>query len=319
MWRFVAPAVLACSLHAGCIAVNETQLLARDLAEANTAFAALDPNLVFSYAPVLGKRIISAADLEKWAADHGLQNVRASSTCFERAMKNLEREDVMGALKAAIGSDVEDLRLEVTDICPCKVPAGRLQFPLSGASLPPSAHPEIPVLWRGHLVGADGTTYSVWARVRAIASVRAVRALSDLHSQQTLSRKDLEEIRIPASPLRSPQGVVSYEGKVMKVSLARGAVLQPEFVRTPSEVERGSLVTVEVVNGAARLALEARAETAGNTGQVVTLTNPVGAARFRASVTGPGRAQIVLSNQYGQNANSSTKTLPMAILTGRSF
>jgi flagella basal body P-ring formation protein FlgA len=61
------------------------------------------------------------------------------------------------------------------------------------------------------------------------------------------------------------------------------------------EVTRGSTVTVEVINGATRLELKARAESAGHIGETVVLTNPSGLSRFQATVTGPGTVEIALS------------------------
>ena len=324
MWRIVT-ALLVCGFsgRASCIAIEGGQLFARDLAKADRAFATLDPSLVFSFAPVPGnQRVVSASDLEKWASDHGLQIAHAASVCFERVARIPDIREVADALRRAIGPDFEDLQLEVIDVCQCQVPAGRLEFPLAGASLPPSAHPETPVLWRGRLISADGAAYPVWARVRVLASIKALRAVTDLHARQVLTRRDLEEVNVSGSPLCSLQSgpLAGYEGKVMKISLARGSILRPEFVRTPSEIERGSLVQVEVVNGAARLSLEARAESAGNTGQIITLTNPAGAARFHAVITGPGRAEVVLSKGNSQGtAFLSEVSRPENAVVGRSF
>lgn len=309
MWRlgFIL-AAFACSMHAACITVDQPQLLARDLAKADPAFATLDPNLVFSYAPSPGKqRFVPATELDKWAADHGLGNVQSSSACFERAAAELRSDDVAAAIKRTLGSDIEGLQVAIVDLCPCRVPLGQLQFPWSGASAPPPGHPEVPVLWRGQMVAADGTSYPVWARLRVIASVHIVRAASSLRQHQTLTEHDLEEAVVQDSPLRfrKPASVLAFAGKVMTVSISRGAILAPEFVRNPDDIERGSLVAVDVVNGAARIALQARAETAGNTGQIVTLINPAGAARFHASVMGPGRAQIVLSPMFHEGAVAS--------------
>lgn len=324
MWRVgLIVLTFACSMSAACIDVIGQDLLASDLAKADPAFASLDPGIVFSYAPALGaSKFVSGAELEQWAAKHGLQ-VKPVSACFARATQLLEPADVAAAVVKAITPDLENLQVDVVEVCPCKLPNGQLQFVSDGASTPTVTHPEAPVFWRGQLIDAQGRSYPVWARVRALASIPVVRAAKGLRQQHIVTREDLELTRIQASPLGlSPAaGIQGYVGKVMKMSLAQGAILKPDFVRTPYEVERGSLVSVDVVNGAAFLALKARAETAGNTGQMVTLMNPAGAARFQALVTGPGHAEVVLSALQADRSDLlSEKREPQAGTVGaRSF
>jgi flagella basal body P-ring formation protein FlgA len=297
-------------LSAACIAVGGGKLTAGDLTKADTAFGALDASLVFSFAPAIGEqRTVTGGELAKWASEHGIQNVTVGAACFERAIQELNAKDIAAAVRTAIGPDVEDLQIDVVEICACKVPKGKLEFGLDGASPASLAHSDVPVLWRGQWMGEDGTTYPVWVRVRIVASVQVVRAVKDLRQQHILAAEDLQMVKIQASPLSFPRtaSVQAYAGKAMKISLQRGAILRPDFVRAPNEVERGSLVTVEVTNGAAHLALRARAETAGNAGQIVTLTNPAGAARFQALVAGPGHAVVNLSAASLSRAEASNE------------
>jgi flagella basal body P-ring formation protein FlgA len=325
MWRIgLFVLAFACSLSAGCIGVSGGNLVASDLAKADPAFATLDPSLVFAYAPAPGsQRLVDASELEKWASEHGLQHLKTASACFERTAQELEPADVTAAIRNTLGEGLGRLRIDVVEICPCKVPKGKLDFTLAGASIPPVTHPEAAVLWRGQLIDPDGRSYPVWTRVRVVASVAVVRATRNLHQQHTLTAEDLEIARIDTSPLdfSTAAGIQAYAGKVMKTSLAKGAILQPQFVRAAYEVERGSLVAVDVVNGGARLALSARAEAAGDTGEIITLTNPAGAARFQALVTGPGRAEVVLSSPQSDRPASSSEhaALEPHTVAARSF
>ncbi len=320
-------AALVSSVQAGCIALDGAQITAGDLAKASAEFARLDPALVFSFAPVLGsQRTIPAAELGRWAADHGLGKVILPSACFERASHELAPDEVLRALNAAFetgpyGLHMDDLHIDVVEVSRCRLPAGRLEFSLTGASPPPIDHPETPVLWRGRLVASDGRLYPVWARVRVLASVVVVRAATDLRPRKILSREDLEQAKIFSSPLRFQRAetVAAYEGFVTYISVPRGTTLQPGLVHRPFDVERGSLVEVQVVNGGAKLALAAHAETAGNTGDVITLTNPIGAARFRASVTGPARAEILLSPERLETASIARETRPGNRVSDRNF
>lgn len=290
-------AAVVSALHAECVRVEGPYITAADLAKAYIGFQSLDPGLVFSFAPPLGaQRTLSPAELDKWAKSHGLEFASGSAACFVRASYKLGQDDVVNALRAAIGPHFESVRIEVVEACQCAVPAGRLDFEMSGAAAPPADRPETPVLWRGRLIGPDKRAYQVWVRVRVLAAVSLVRAAADLKKEKVLSDEDLEVLTTQDSPLRFPnsRSRAAFKGKILNLSLRRGTILQPNMVHSPSDVERGSVVRVEVVDGGARLMLTARAETAGNRGDLVTLTNPAGAARFRASVTGPGRAEISL-------------------------
>ena len=301
-----AVAASVSSLRAGCIAVDGAQITAGDLAKASTEFTKLEHTTVFSFAPMLGsQRTISGAEIAAWAAGHGLGKIATSSACFERASYELAPDDVLKTLKAVLGTSVHDLHIEVLELCRCKLPAGRLEFSISGAALPPLDHPAAPILWRGRLVDSDGHSYPVWARARIVATVTVIRAAKNLRPRQMLSREDLEEVKISGSPLRfrHEETMAAFEGTLTNISVARGTILRPELVHRPSDVERGSVVEVEVVNGGAKLLLTARAEAAGNKGDVITLTNPSGAARFRASVTGPARAEISLSPERLETAS----------------
>jgi len=314
MLKFVLTGtVLASALQAGCIAVEGSQITAGELAKVSSEFATLDPTLVFSFAPRAGsQRIIPAPEMQRWAVDHGLAEVPMAPACFERVSYTLTPEVVSEALQAAIGTGAEDLHIDIIDICPCKIPAGRLEFTLSGASRPPVGHPETPVLWRGRLLTSDGRVYPVWVRARVTASVTVVRTTTYVRSGRPLRREDLEQVKISDSPLRFPltETVTAYEGKLVNVSVPRGTILRPDAVHAASDVERGSLVKVDVVNGGAHLVLSARAETAGNAGDVITLTNPTGAARFRASVVGPGRAEVSLSQESLETARTAKEAQP---------
>ncbi len=68
------------------------------------------------------------------------------------------------------------------------------------------------------------------------------------------------------------------------------------ITRPPREVERGATVDVEVVSGGAVLKLQARAESGGELGEMVTLRNPTTKTCFSARVAGPGRATVDAKN-----------------------
>lgn len=310
------------TLQAGCIAIDRAQITAGDLAKADREFARLDPNLIFSFAPAIGgQRNVPAPEIESWAAQHGLGGAPRSAACFERTSRELSPEDIVEAVRTALGSGFEDLRIGVVDICNCKVPAGKLEFTRNGASLPPEKHPDTPVLWKGRLLAADGDVYPVWARIQILATVTVVRAARNLRPQQALRGEEIEEVKISASPLRfgQIQTAAAYAGKIVNTSIEQGTILEPKMVHVPLDVERGSLVRVEVVNGGTVLELDAKAETGGNLGEPIVLTNPAGAARFRAYVTGPGHAQVAVIGKSLAGETAIHESGPANTGSGRGF
>jgi flagella basal body P-ring formation protein FlgA len=299
MWRllFVLPALSSLLSAATCIAVEGREIVAKDVAKVDPAFAAVNPDLPFSYAPRIGaQRIIPVSDLAHWGARAGVETTSTSSACFERPAHNLSVAEIRTAVQRVFPeSDI--VQIDVLEVCKCNVPAGRLDFTVEGASAPPFGHPDVPVLWRGQIWSASGSPYPVWASVRVLAKSSVVRLRQDLRAGEAIRQEALEQIVITDSPvrLRRPDSAGNYVGKVVNRNACAGTYLDPSVVAPLPEVTRGSTVTVEVVNGATRLELKARAETPGHTGDTVVLTNPSGLGRFRATVTGPGAVQIALS------------------------
>ncbi|MBV9081227.1 MAG: flagellar basal body P-ring formation protein FlgA [Acidobacteriaceae bacterium] len=180
---------------------------------------------------------------------------------------------------------------------------------LTGAAAPPIGHPEAPVLWRGEVLTNEGESYPIWARVRVLARTTAVRTKSNLKPQQVITDHDIEQVEVTDSPVRlhAPDTTSIYVGKTANRAVAANTYLERSMITPVAEVTRGSIVAVEVINGAMNLKLKARAETAGNTGDTVTLTNPSGLRRFTAVVTGRGTAELVLSPDAAQNSGRGLK------------
>jgi flagella basal body P-ring formation protein FlgA len=299
MWRclFVLPFLSSLLGAATCVAVEGSEILAKDVAKIDPAFAAVNPDLPFSYAPVIGaQRIITPAELAHWALKAGIETKLADPACFERLAHNLSAADVRAAIERAfLESNI--VQIEILEICKCNVPAGRLDFTVEGAGAPPLGHPDVPVLWRGQIWPPSGSPYPVWARVRVLAKSTVVRLRQNLRSGETIRQEALEQLTITDSPVRlpKPDSIANYAGKVINRDVRAGSYLDAGLIAPLPEVTRGSTVTVEVVNGATRLELKARAETAGHVGEIVTLTNPSGLKHFRATVIAPGVVQIALS------------------------
>lgn len=322
MWRclVVLPVLTNLLSAATCVAVEGSEIVASDVAKADQAFAAVNPDLPFSYAPVIGaQRIISASELAHWAAKAGIEERSAMPVCFERPAHTLSAADVRAAIQKTFPQS-NIAQIDVLEICKCNVPAGRLDFAVEGAGVPPLGRPDMPVLWRGQVQPTSGSPYPVWVRVRVLAKSTVVRLKRGLRPGEIIPQEALEEVSVTDSPvrLRQPDSIASYKGKIINRAVRAGSYLDPTLITPLPEVARGAIVTVEVLNGATRLQIKARAETAGHVGETVILTNPSGLRRFRATVTGPGNVQIALSPNATLDPQEKNGNTP-ATNTGRTL
>lgn len=322
MWRcLVVLPVLSNLLGAAtCVAVEGSEIVARDVAKADSSFAAVNPDLPFSYAPVIGaQRVISPSELAHWAAKAGIEEHSAKPVCFERPAHTLSAADVRSAIQKTF-PESNIVQIDILEICKCIVPAGRLDFAVEGAGVPPLGRADMPVLWRGQVRTASGSPYPVWARVRVLAKSNLVRLRRNLHSGEIIPQESLEEVTVTDSPvrLRRSDSSAVYAGKIANRAVRAGGYLDPTLITPLPEVTRGATVTVEVLNGATRLQLKARAETAGHVGETVILTNPSGLRRFQATVTGPGSVQIALSPNPKVDTQEKNGNTP-ATTTGRTL
>jgi flagella basal body P-ring formation protein FlgA len=291
--------MLVSSLHAaGCISIEGDEIRGRDLAHGDLAFAALNPELYVSYAPAIGnQRAIAPQELAAVARANGISYTPHGSVCFVRSSFTLTAADAAAKIRDAFGTRGGGVQVDVLEVCKCSLPAGTLQFSLRGASLPPLGHSDTPSLWRGQLISKSGMSYPVWVRARVLAKLTLVRAKENIRPQAIIERNQVEEVVATESPLRftGTQSAAEYIGKLATRSILEGYYLDPQIVRVPPDIIRGEVVKVDVIDGPTHLQLDARAETSGKAGDRVTLINPSGLHKFQATISGPGRAQIVLS------------------------
>ena len=312
---------LSCPSWTACLSLDNDQIRAGDAAQLDPAFGAISPSLRLSYAPMPGKqRIVAVEEWNRWAKDHGVQATLDSPVCFERAQADLSKEAIARAIKQAVEPGVTMARLEVLEVCACAVPPGKLEFSSPGASLPPSATPDTPMTWRGKVVTAGGASYPIWARVIALAQWTVVKTKAPLSAGHILAASELQEVQITEALLRRSRSetMAYYLGKPLNRAVAAETTLQPGWTALPPEVPRSSLVTVLVRVGPLHLALQARAEAEGHTGDRIPVTNLSGQKRFTAVVTGAGTAEVELTpqslaekaeNNPGTTATSSRKAL----------
>lgn len=292
------PALLLAA--AACLPVAGERVTAGDLARLEPAFGALSSDTPLGYAPAPGaRRIFHRAELLRLAARYGVTLPPGDGLCVSRPLERLEKSRVLEAMRAALGS--LQARVEIVELAAFAVPPGELEFPRSLLSRAPRNDPARPVLWRGHVRTAAGRSYPVWARVRVTVPCRRVIALEPLPAGRPILASQMRQEEFEACPWDEPPPVAAAElaGKAPRRLIPAGAPVTREAVQAPPDVERGDMVQVEALRGRARVEAAARAESAGARGQVVSLRNLESGRRFRATVTGKGRAVVRESSQGG--------------------
>ena len=213
------------------------------------------------------------------ARHYGVDIGTSPDICFERAMETLDRNKLLESMREALG--LQDARIEIVETSTYPVPRGRLVFRAEDLGRPalPSAEP--PVTWRGSVIYGSGQRFSIWARVRVSASVPRVVAVENLKRGEPIAA-----------------GKIRVAGRTPVRDLAAGAEIHRAQIVPAPDVKRGDMIDVEVRSGAARLVLTAEAETAGRSGDVITVRNPASKKLFKARILEKGRAFFDVSNGH---------------------
>ncbi len=277
----------------GCIAVEGERVLARDLAAAEAAFAGVPPETAFGWAPAPGaRRLLQGADLIRRAAPHQLNLAAGASFCVVRPLEPLSRERLLAAMRASIPQ--AEARIEVVEFSGFLVPPGELEFPAGGLSRPPARDPGRPVLWRGHVRYGERRRLPVWARVRIAIPATFVAAGSAMRAGEVVEAGRLRLQSAEVFPFAEPVAslIEQAAGRRLRGAVAAGAPIPLRLLEAPPEVGRGELVRVQSSSGGATVAITARAESSGSTGDTVVVRNPESGKRFRARVEGKGAVSV---------------------------
>jgi flagella basal body P-ring formation protein FlgA len=196
-------------------------------------------------------------------------------------------------------SGLKDARLELLDFSRHPVPRGELEFPHSGLAPPPATRSLAPLLWRGRVRYAGSRSYPIWARVKISITCDQVVAAQNLTAGRPVEAGQVEIRTAELNPFSErPAGALDQViGRLPRRSIPSGSALLPSALAAPKQVERGEMVSVEVFSGAAQLSLQAQAQSAGNSGDVISLRNPASGRRFPARVEGERKAVIHANSQ----------------------
>jgi len=283
-----------------CVVLQNDRIYARDVAPAIPEFAALPGDMTIGYSPAPGaRRILTSVALVALARSYEVELQSPRNVCFELRSMELRREEVRAAVLEELGQDsnkcgVDGIEVEVLQWGPETTPNGQIVFPNGCLQLLPNHGSRGEALWRGHVLYGTNRTFEIWARARIKVHFTEVVAVSDIDAGMPIRQDQVRLARTEASflddkPARRLEEVVGYAcRRPMRAGTALG---RSQLYRLP-EVGKGDIVQVQVAAGFARLALEARAESAGPIGAMVWVRNLTSGKAFRAKVVGKGMVAV---------------------------
>jgi len=283
-----------------CVFAEGSEIRGKDLAAALPAFDRLPQDFVLGNMPLPGsKRTIHSSELTSLARRFSIGLPDAPDICFEWPMAPLGRDRILAAMRASL--PVPDARIEIVETSLYAVPSGKVEFPWVALGKPALSNQRAAVLWRGDVVYGDGLRYAIWARVRITADCGRVIAMENLKPGIPIAAGQLRVQPAEAfpDPDRCPASLDHFAGLSPLRPIAGGAEVRAALLEPLYDVSKGDAIEVEVHSGGARLALTAKAEMSGRSGDIITVRNPSSNRVFRARVSGKARAIVVADSPGG--------------------
>lgn len=292
--------LLSFTAWAGCFPVTGDRILGRDLALADPLFATLPASLVIGSAPVPGmKRTFATGELTRIARAHGIAPGEPAEVCFDMPLREMNGEEARKEMRRALPAGELAAELTIIELSKAMVPAGKMEFPLTGLEAPAAGQPAVQ-LWRGYVRYSETRKLSVWARVSISQMLTAVVAQRDLPANVPIAAGSvrLEKREGPPVITAAATRLEDVLGRIPRRSVKAGGTIPLAILASAPDVRRGDAVPVEVVSGPARLLLSAIAERDGRNGELVELRNPSSGKTFRARLDGL-KAVIVVGQGRG--------------------
>jgi flagella basal body P-ring formation protein FlgA len=277
-----------------CRAVNGERIFAADLSWAVPAFSVIPRDTILGYSPVPGsRRIFQYPELKRIGARYGVPTPPDAEACFEWKLKPVLAEDIRLAMLDSLHTP--SARVELLEMSQGLSPAGKVEFPLSGLSASAGIDPATPLMWRGYILYGDSRKFSLWARVRVSATMTRVVAKQALPPMGTVEESQVRLETYEGFPLRNDiaRNLEEVVGRVPRRTIRAGFPVFRTDLSEPFDVQRGELVQVTAVSGAAQLELDAIAEASGRRGDSISFRNPRSGKSFRARVEGKGKAVVI--------------------------
>lgn len=285
--------ILAVLLSAAgaCVPLEHSRITGADLARADTAFSAVPPDTTLGYAPAFGvRRVFRGGELAALASRFGISRQPDAAVCFEWAAERLTPERVLPVMHAALGR--ENLTIDILDLYRGPVPKGRIVFPAFAPAAPSGT--KSGAVWRGHIVYGNLQKFGVWVRVLIHGPMLQVIATADLKAGVPIAKGSIAQESRDADlrPGATAQSLGEVLGRIPLRTIPAGSAVRLDALRLPADVRPGEVVDVEARCGAARIRMDALAESEGRRGQLVTLRNPSNGRTFKGRVEEKGKVSI---------------------------
>jgi len=276
-----------------CAPVEGEYILAREFAAAVPAFASLAPEAPLAPSPKPSvRRVFRAFEVELLARKYSITVEGSADVCFERPTEALSRERVLEAMQEVLVNP--EVHIEIVEVSQFPVPHGKLVFRKEGLGVPASPTSRAPVTWHGDVLMGEGHRFSIWARVILTSPVSYVVAASPIRKGEAISAGQIREESAIGFPALGnlAQSAPQVVGLIALRDFKAGAEIRLNQLTAPQEVARGEMVEIQVLSGAARLALTGKAESSGRIGDIITIRNLTSNRIFQARVSGKGKALL---------------------------
>ena len=282
----------------GCLSVKEKWVTAADLVPIIPEFSKIEGYSKIQMAPSgTSRRWIAAAEIGVLANRLGVGPLtNPGELCIEQTKVELHRDQILQQLEAqlSLNGSQGELQIELINFFPKQLPPGVLRFEYSG--LAPSCISGGCGLyrWIGAMLLEAGGSIPVTAEVRIESIGKSPIAQRDLPLGAKIGFQDFSmvESRHPWFPADA-RLELDLSGYIVQRPVKAGVVISRRSVRKPQEVEKGEVVVLHVKSGQLELVTQAKAETSGNAGDRVVVSNLVSRRRFMVEVTGPGHARTL--------------------------
>jgi len=279
----------------GCVRVSQDLVLARDLAKQAPQFAALQPDLRLTFAPLPGtQRVLSRRDLAGLLHGNGVEPSGAlSPICIERETAPLRESDLAAAIEEALNF-AKDLHVEIVDYPRQPMPPGVLRFKPEAVSSRSLGRPDLPIMWPGRLVYDDRHSMSIWVKAVIWVEHKVVVAAEDLAPGKPIQPGSIRMENAREYPLgnAAAQSIDQVVGLSSRCPIRKGSPVFLSQLELPWVILRGDKVVVTVLAGSAHVSLEVVALSSGRIGDEIALRNPWNGRTFRAVVDAKGIAVV---------------------------
>jgi flagella basal body P-ring formation protein FlgA len=279
-----------------CETIANDRILGEDLAKIVPGFLDKMPgDTVIGYSPAPGtRRVFTSVELNRIGAPYGVTVAPDAEACFEWSVQPLTKDVVRTAILDSLQST--DARIDVLAISGSLAPAGKISFPVSGLLASTITGPDTPVTWRGEVLYHGSRKFSIWARLKISSTMSRVVATQLILPGQTVTPDQVRIETYDDFPLRNDiaRNLEEVVGRMPRRALRLGLPVSRADLIEPFQVQRGDLVDVTAIAGAAQLHVPALAETPGRQGDLITLKNAHSGKFFRARIEGRDKALVMV-------------------------